>query len=74
MATPAYPLLLALPNGRIQHAAKQSTGGYVHTLCGRAGIPTGDGAGLPFCARCRARPNPISQQGSTALDAAPEGN
>lgn len=61
---PAYPLLVALLRGRVQHAAKANSVNpkFVHTLCRKRGIPVGDGAGLPYCRACRNRPNPISQQ------------
>ncbi|MFC8704097.1 hypothetical protein ACFUIV_18175 [Streptomyces anulatus] len=60
---PRYPLLVALPGGRVQHAARLIGGGpAVNTLCRKRGTPTGDGDGLPYCAGCRNRPNPISQQ------------
>ncbi|MEU2236135.1 hypothetical protein [Streptomyces vietnamensis] len=59
-----YPLLVQLPGGRVQHAARELTNGLVKTLCPKAPArPIGDGTGLPYCAACRHRPNPISQQG-----------
>lgn len=66
--TAAYPLLVALPGGRVQHAAKASRDNpsLVHTLCRKRGVPAGDGTGLPYCRACRARPNPIQQQTAKA--------
>jgi hypothetical protein len=65
MTEPRYPLLVALPGGRVQHDARQvGDGPAVFTLCRKRDIPTGDGSGLPRCSACRARPNPISQQSS----------
>lgn len=60
----AYPLLAALPGGRVQHAAKadRADPNVVHTLCRKRGISVGDGAGLPYCGACQNRPNPITQQ------------
>lgn len=47
MAGPKYPLKVALPRGRVRHAAKLvGEGPRVLTLCGKRGVPTGDGAGL----------------------------
>lgn len=58
-----YPLLVRLPGGRVQHSARLlGDGPAVTTLCRRRGTPTGDGNGLPYCAACRARPNPTPQQ------------
>lgn len=65
MAEPRYPLLVALPGGRVQHAARLiGDGPAVTTLCSKRGIPTGDGTGLAYCRGCASRPNPISQQGT----------
>lgn len=65
MAAPRYPLLVALSGGRVRHNARLiGDGPFVVTLCRKRGNPVGDGAGLPYCAACRSRPNPISQQSS----------
>ena len=70
MSEPRYPLLVALPGGRVQHAARLiGTGPAVNTLCRKRGTPTGDGAGMPYCRACADRPNPINQQ--TALKERP---
>ncbi|MEU2963356.1 hypothetical protein, partial [Streptomyces albidoflavus] len=62
-ALPRYPLLVGLPGGRVQHAAKLAADGeHVFTLCRKRGRPDGDGGGLPYCRACANRPNPISQQ------------
>lgn len=64
MALPRYPLVVALPGGRVRHAARLiGEGPSVNTLCRKRGTPTGDGASLPYCRACADRPNPISQQG-----------
>jgi hypothetical protein len=56
---------VALPGGRVRHAARLlGDGPTVMTLCGKRDTPTGDGAGLAYCQACRRRPNPISQQSS----------
>lgn len=61
--TARYPLTVALPGGRVRHDARLiRTGPAVITNCGKRGTPNGDGAGLPHCSACAARPNPISQQ------------
>lgn len=58
-----YPLVRALPGGRVRHYARLiGEGPAVSTLCRKRGEPDGDGAGLPFCRACDGRPNPISQQ------------
>ncbi|MGW1468529.1 hypothetical protein ACWCPT_29805 [Streptomyces sp. NPDC002308] len=63
MAESRYPLLVALPGGRVQHAARTlGDGPSVVTLCRKRGTPTGDGDGLRYCAACNDKPNPISQQ------------
>ncbi|MEU6647529.1 winged helix-turn-helix domain-containing protein, partial [Saccharomonospora sp. NPDC046836] len=63
MAEPRYPLLVGLPGGRVQDAAKLAADGeHVFTLCRKRGRPDGDGGGLPYCRACANRPNPISQQ------------
>lgn len=60
-----YPLVVALPGGRVRHNARIVGGGpEVTTLCRKRGVPTGDGFWLPYCRACSARPNPISQQSS----------
>lgn len=62
-ARPRFPLLAALPGGRVQHAARLvGDGPAVTTLCQKRGTPAGDGTGLPYCRACAGRPNPISQQ------------
>lgn len=61
----AYPLLVALPGSTRRHYAKQAFIVGVVTLCGRRGTPTGDGDGLPICAACAKKPNPIRQQTRT---------
>lgn len=67
MAQLRYPLTVALPGGRVRHAARViGDGPAVVTLCRKRGTPTGDGHDLPYCAACRARPNPISQQSTIA--------
>lgn len=63
MTEPRYPLLVRLRGGRVQHAARLvGAGPTVTTLCRKRGTPTGDGSGLPYCAACGNKPNPISQQ------------
>lgn len=58
-----YPLNVSLPGGRVQHSARLiGNGPAVNTLCRKRGTPTGDGAHLPYCRACAARPNPIPQQ------------
>ncbi|MDT0306152.1 hypothetical protein RM780_04140 [Streptomyces sp. DSM 44917] len=59
-----YPLLVQLSGGRVRHYARQARAGgsSVVTPCRKSGAVTGDGAGLPVCAACARRPNPISQQ------------
>ncbi|RKN61888.1 hypothetical protein D7231_31960 [Streptomyces klenkii] len=59
-----YPLLVQLSGGRVRHYARPTRAGSsrVTTPCRKGGAAVGDGAGLPFCAACAARPNPISQQ------------
>lgn len=76
MPEPRYPLLVALPGGRVQHSARLNGGGpAVTTLCRKRATPTGDGSGLPYCRGCADRPNPISQQSGKGRDtAAPEGD
>lgn len=60
---PRYPIVVSLPGGRTKHDARLvGTGPTVITLCRKRGTPNGDGDGLPYCAGCRNRPNPISQQ------------
>jgi len=64
MAEPRYPLVVALPGGRVRHAARLLDDGiHVITLCRKRGTPA-NGDGLPYCQKCRILPNPISQQGS----------
>lgn len=59
MADPKYPLLAALPGGRVQHAARiVGAGPAVVTLCRKRGTPTGDGSDLSYCRACQNRPNP----------------
>lgn len=63
MSQPRYPLLVVLPRGQVRHAAKLiGDGPRAITLCRKVAVPTGDGAGLPYCAACTKRPNPINQQ------------
>lgn len=63
MSNARYPLLVALPGGRVRHSARTIGTGYlVVTLCGKRGDPAGDGAGLTYCTACAKRPNPIRQQ------------
>lgn len=59
MADPQYPLLVALPGGRVQHAARPiGDGPAVVTLCRKRGAPTGNGDTLSYCRACLNRPNP----------------
>lgn len=63
MTESRFPLLVSLPGGRVQHTARLvGTGPTVTTLCRKRGIPNGDGAGLRYCAACKGKANPISQQ------------
>lgn len=63
MSAARYPLEVALPGGRVRHSARLvGDGPQVTTLCRKRGVPTGDGAGLPYCRACAALPNPIPQQ------------
>ncbi|KAB7850171.1 hypothetical protein [Streptomyces mobaraensis] len=62
MTEPRYPLTVALPRGRVRHNARHGAGGCVHTLCGKRDKPVGDGANLPWCSACSARPNPLDQR------------
>lgn len=58
-----YPLTVALPGGRVRHAARLAGDGpAVTTLCRKRGTPTGDGSGLPWCSACASRPNPQDQR------------
>lgn len=62
-----YPLSVALPGGRVRHDARLVRGGpRVTTSCRKTGEPSGDGAGLPYCAACARHPNPIRQQTSAS--------
>jgi hypothetical protein len=66
MGTARYPLEIVLPGGRVCHSARiVGYGPTVVTLCRKRGTPEGDGHGLPYCRACAARPNPISQQGTS---------
>jgi hypothetical protein len=65
MPEPRFPLLVALPGGRVQHSARLiGDGPTVTTPCRKRGLPTGDGDGLPYCRACENTSNPISQQSS----------
>lgn len=67
MAGSRYPLLVALPGGRVQHSARLiGPGSAVTTLCRKRGVPSGDGQGLLYCRACADRPNPIRQQSTGA--------
>lgn len=69
MSLPRYPLEVALPSGRVCHSARLvGAGPSVTTLCRKRGIPTGDGASMPYCAACAAKPNPQSQQAGHPTD------
>lgn len=58
-----YPMVVALPGGRVRHAARlRGDGPTVTTLCGKPGIPVGDGEGLPYCSACAKKPNPQDQR------------
>jgi hypothetical protein len=67
VAAPRYPLLVAFPWGRVRHQARLiGDGPAVTTLCRKRDTPTGDGAGLPYCAACLKRPNPQDNRTYTA--------
>lgn len=66
MPGPRYPLTAALPGGRVRHSARLlDDGPAVITLCGKRGVPTGDGAALRWCSACANRPNPQGQRSYT---------
>lgn len=65
-----YPITVALARGRVRHSARLISGGpNVATLCGKPGIPVGDGEGLPFCSACAKKPNPQDQRSYLAGEA-----
>lgn len=64
-----YPITVALARGRVRHAARLiGSGPNVATLCGKGGVPVGDGAGLPWCAACAKKPNPQDQRSILSME------
>lgn len=57
---PRYPMTARLDRGRVRHTARWFTAAEdaVATACGKRGHRVDDGADLPLCAACAARPNP----------------
>ncbi|MBH1939145.1 hypothetical protein I5Q34_33635 [Streptomyces sp. AV19] len=65
MTDPRYPITARLPRGRVRHNARPIDGSpLVQTLCGKRDTPVDDGASLPHCAACAAKPVPPTDQRS----------